>query len=85
MEVIKDVANSIDDMIKFTVDYPTNYENKKVPILDIMASINKEQQNRIDYEFFEKPTKNKFVILSSSAISETNNIDTRVSKKVTKH
>ena len=56
-------------MIKFTVYYPTNYENKKVPILDIMASINKELQNRIAYEFFEKPTKNKFVILSSSAIS----------------
>ena len=69
MEVIKDVADSIDDMIRFTVDYPTNYKNNKLPILDIEASINTDQQNRIDYQFFEKPTKNKFVILSTSAIS----------------
>ena len=66
MEVIKDVADSIDDMIRFTVDYPTNYKNNKLPILDIEASINTDQQNRIDYQFFEKPTKNKFVILPSS-------------------
>ena len=40
-----------------------------MPVLDIQASISKEKQNRLDYEHYEKPTKNKFVILSSSAIS----------------
>jgi hypothetical protein len=51
------------------VDYPTNHEDKKLPILDIKASVNTEKQNRIDYEFFKKATKNKFVILNNSAIS----------------
>ena len=41
----------------------------ELAILDINASVNKEKQNRIDFEFYEKATKNKFVILSSSAIS----------------
>ena len=36
--------------------------------MDIEASINKDKQNKIEFEFYEKPTKNKFVILSDSAI-----------------
>ena len=68
MNVIKEIANSLDDMIKFEVDYPEKNKSGKIPILDIEASINKSKQNKLEFEFYEKPTKNKFVMLSDSAI-----------------
>ena len=68
MEIIKEVAESVDPMIQFTVDLPGNYENGKFPVLDVQAGINKENQNKIEFEFFEKTTKNNKVILSDSAI-----------------
>ena len=39
-----------------------------MPVLDVEASVNKDKQNKIEFEFYEKPTKNKKVILSNSAI-----------------
>ena len=42
-----------------------------MPALDIMVSVNEDMENRIDYEFFEKPTKNPRVILADSAINST--------------
>ena len=68
MELIRDIADSMDDMIKFTVDWPGNHESGKIPILEIQASINKDKQNKIEFEFYEKPTKNQRVIMSESAI-----------------
>ena len=67
--VIKEIADSIDEMIKFTVDHPSNHENNKLPILDLQVSVNLEKQNRLDYEFYEKPTRNNKVILNNAAIS----------------
>ena len=39
-----------------------------MPVLDVEVSVNKDKQNKIEYEFYEKPTKNKKVLLSNSAI-----------------
>ena len=70
IEVIKEIAESIDDMIEFTVDFPSNkHKCGKLPILDIQVCVNKNKENRIDYEFYEKPTKHNKVVLSDSAIS----------------
>ena len=69
MEVLQEVANSVDEMIKFTHDTPCSYEDKKMPALDIKVNVNEEMENRIDYEFFEKPTKNPRVLLADSAIN----------------
>ena len=68
MEVIRQIANTIDPMIQLTVDMPSSHENQKLPILDIQASVNKMKSNRLEYEFYEKPTKNKYVILFDSAM-----------------
>ena len=68
MEVIIDIADSMDDMIKFTVDYPGNHKSGKIPILNIQTSINKKEQNKIEFKFYEKPTKNQRIIMSDSAI-----------------
>ena len=68
MEIIQNVAESIDDIVRFTVDLPTKHENGKIAILDIEAKVNKEEGNRIEFEFYEKPSKNKRVILENSAL-----------------
>ena len=69
MEVLQSVANSINDMIKVTIDTPSNHDNMKLPILDTQIRMNESEKNRLDFEFFEKPTKNKNVILFDSALS----------------
>ena len=68
MEVIVERAQSIDGIIKFTYDIPENYKSKKLPVLDVNVNVNKKEENRIDFEFFEKPTRNKRVILENSAL-----------------
>ena len=40
MEVICSIANSIEEMMKFTVDSPENHENEMLPILDVQVKIN---------------------------------------------
>jgi hypothetical protein len=69
MEVIKEIAESIDPMIKLTIDTPCNYEDDAIAILDLKVSINAEEHNRIDYQFYEKPTKNEKVLLADAAMS----------------
>ena len=59
MEIILEIAESIDDIVKFSVDLPTKHENGKIAILDLEVNVNKEEQNRIDFEFYEKPSKIK--------------------------
>jgi hypothetical protein len=68
MEIIVEVAQSIDGMIKFTYDIPENYKEGKLPVLDVTVNINKLEGNRIDFEFYQKPTRNKRVILEDAAI-----------------
>ena len=71
MEVVQEIANSINPMIKLTVDTPCNYEDGKLPVLDIKVDVNEAEGNRIDFEFYAKPTQNPRVILASSALSHT--------------
>ena len=71
MEVIQKIANDIDPMIQLTVDTPCNYADGKMPVLDVKVNVNRSEKNRIDFEFFEKPTKNPRVILADSALSHS--------------
>ena len=70
-EVIQKIANSINPMVKLTIDTPCNYEDGKLPVLDVKVDVNEKEDNRIDLEFFEKPTKNPRVILASYALSHS--------------
>ena len=88
MEIIKEIAESIDDIVKFSVDLPSNHTNEKIAILDLEVNVNKEEQNRIDFEFYEKPSKNKRVILEDAALpskQKANNSKTGVPKKAEEH
>ena len=65
--VICELANQVDSMISFTFDTPHLNENHKLPILDVKVALNEE--NILEHEFYEKPTRNPRVILASSALS----------------
>ena len=74
IKIVKDVADSIEDMIDTEVDFPSNKKNVgKMPILDIVVWIKRIQteaktvKNEVFYEFYEKPMASKFVILKNSA------------------
>ena len=74
MEIVKDIANTIDDMIVMTTDVPSNYDDNKVPMLDTKVWI-EDESNLVFFEFYEKPTKNRFVISKSSAMSVKKKIE----------
>ena len=40
MELIQQIANSINPMIKLTVETPCNFEDGKLPVLDVKVNIN---------------------------------------------
>ena len=69
MEIIQQISNTVNPMIKLTVETPCNFEDGKMPVLDVKVNVNEEENDRIDFEFFEKPTKNPRVILADSALS----------------
>ena len=69
MEIIQQIANSIDPMIKLTVETLCHFEDGKLTVLDVKVNVNDDENNRIDFEFFEKSTKNPRVILANSALS----------------
>ena len=69
MEILRQVADEMDPMLKFTIDIPSSYEDGKLPVLDLTLSLNEEKGNRIDYEFYEKPTKHPKTLLADSAIN----------------
>ena len=69
MDIVKEIGESIDPTIKLTVDATKNYNDGKMPVLDITVNVNEKERNRIDFEFFEKKTKNPRVILANSAIN----------------
>ena len=69
MGVVQTIANAIDPMIQLTVETPCNSDDGKMAVLDLKVKINPIENNRIEFEFFEKPTNNPRVILSNSAMS----------------
>ena len=64
--ILRDIANSIYKCVQFTVDFPTNYEDKKVPVLDLKLYVKDLQ---VVHEFYEKPCAAKLVIPFKSAHS----------------
>ena len=56
-------------MLKFTIDTPCNHKDNKLPVLDLKVNVNKDEKQRINFQFYEKPTKHSQVILSNSALS----------------
>ena len=66
MRMIGEIANSIEPMITVTTDVPSNHNDGKLPMLDVKVWI--ENNKEIFYQFYEKPTKNRYIISKDSAI-----------------
>ena len=56
IERIKEVGNGIHESIQLEADYPSKYEDNKVPILDLKVWVNEE--NKVVHEYYMKPVIN---------------------------
>ena len=65
-EEIKNIGNSIHTSIQLETDYPMNYEDKKVPILDVKVWI--DEENQVLHEYYAKPMASKAIISQKSAM-----------------
>ena len=68
MIIVQTIANNIDKNIKVTYDVPSRYPDQKVPILDVKAGVNCEN-NKIEYIFFKKPMASRHVTNKNTAMS----------------
>ena len=51
-----------------TPDVPSAYNDAKVPMLDVKVWLEAEDHFNVHYMFYEKPTKNRYVISKESAM-----------------
>ena len=75
MNLIKDIANKIHPTIQVKVDYPSNNENGRMPVLDTeqwieSVSVEGQIKPQILHSHYMKPMSNKHVIHKDSAISD---------------
>ena len=66
-DIILEIANSVTNTIKLTIDYPTNNSSGWMPILDIQVRI---VNNRIEYKFYKKSMSNKLKSMERSAVPD---------------
>ena len=69
MERLKEIGNSIHRSIQLEADYPSRYDDKKLPILDVKVWL--ETNNgvtKIKHEYYHKDISSKLVIAAASAI-----------------
>ena len=68
--IIRDIANSISGMLRWTADYPSAHSNNRLPILDIETWCSESPDGTLtNYSFYMKPMANPVVIPAASAIS----------------
>ena len=67
MRVIQNIANTIDETINVTFDVPSNYDDGRVPILDVKVRV--DENNRIEHIFYKKPVANRLGTLKTAAYS----------------
>ena len=68
--ILNEVANSIDNMIKVTQDSPSMNNSGMLPILDVQVKIVKgyNAEDRVSYSFYRKKMSTNFLILCDSAM-----------------
>ena len=66
-EVLKQIANSLDENIKVTFDVPSLHANKRVPVLDVKFWV--DNNGLVQHSFYKKPYASQVTILQRSAFS----------------
>ena len=69
-EIVRQVGDSLEEMIKLTADYPSNHVTGRVPILDMEVWISRDEEgvSKIRWSFYEKKMKNRFLMMKESAV-----------------
>ena len=80
MKTLQEIGNRIHPSIKVTVDFPSNHENGRMPILDTEQWIENIQvgdviKPQILHSHYSKPMASKYVTLKNSAIPYQNKIN----------
>ena len=70
--IIAEIANTIEEGIQVTVDWPENNDDSRMPVLDLKVWIDKSQEiPRISYSFYKKKVASKFTTMKRSAVAES--------------
>ena len=64
--VIRDIANTIHPMIQMEEDFPSNYRDGKLPILDLKCWIARD--GLVWFQHYKKPAATKMVLSAQSAL-----------------
>jgi hypothetical protein len=65
-ELVQGIANGIFANLQWTFDVPSNYDCKRMPVLDLQVGI---LNRRITYEFYQKDVSTRYTIPARSAHS----------------
>ena len=68
MLVLRDIANTVDPNLSFTVDCPSMNQNGRLPILDLQFWV--EGETLLRHGFYKKPMAPERTIMAESAISQ---------------
>ena len=68
VRVLKGIADDVIPEIKMVGDYPSNNDDKKMPVLDMKVWMS-ESESLILHEHYEKPMSSKKIMHAQSAIS----------------
>ena len=71
--IFRDVAITIENDIKFTVDTPSSNNNGQMPILDITIWVS---EGSIKYSFYKKKVSSILTVLKRSAVTMRTKLDT---------
>ncbi len=69
MRLVKLVGESIHNSIKLETEYPSKYEDGKMPTLDLKVWVD-DTTKQIEYEHYAKPVSSKYTIHKRSAMSQ---------------
>ena len=87
MKHIQRTANSIHKSIKVTIDYPSNHDNGRMPVLDLeqwigQVKVNNVTRNQILHSHYMKTIASRSLINKNSAISQDAKINILVADLV---
>ena len=96
MKSIQRIANGIHSSIKVTIDYPSNHDNGRMPVLDLeqwigQVKIDSVARKQILHSHYMKKIASKSVINKDSAISQDAKVNilvadlVRIMRNVSKH
>ena len=74
MKMVQHIANSIHESIQVTIDFPSNHENGRMPVLDTeqwmeKVNVNGAMKNQVLHSHYMKKISSKHLINKGSALS----------------